>query len=335
MYCRLSRYPACAFLFGGIITQTPKRASSARHIYDTTTTHFIFDTSHPITKMADPLSQRTDPLYQKDGQKYTHTSTLTSIQPLSSLPETTQGLFKPPPEANPAYILTTPSTIFHAQGGGQPSDTGNITLGEATFAVHQVRKLDPTILHMGSFPSASSAPAFTAAKTAAGEETQLSQSIDVEKRVLHSRIHTAGHVIGLAIHALIATGTLPSNITDGKASHYPSAAFVEFAGLIPGDAKAAIQAKVDEMVAQDLPVSILFWDEEKVKGECKGVGQGDAIKGDEVDGVRVVRIGELGSYPCGGTHVRGLAECGKVVVRGVNRQKGVSKISYEVQDVWA
>ncbi|KNG51164.1 alanyl-tRNA synthetase-like protein [Stemphylium lycopersici] len=284
--------------------------------------------------MADPLSQRTDPVYQKDGQKYTHTSTLTSLQLLSSLSEATQTLFKPPPSANPAYILTTPSTIFHAQGGGQPSDTGTMTVGEASFTVHQVRKMEPAILHMGSFSSATAAPAFTATKADSdGAERALCQSIDVDKRILHSRIHTAGHVIGLAVHALMAAGALPPNITDGKASHYPSAAFVEFAGLIPGEAKAAIQRVVDDMVAQDLPVSILFWDEDRVKKECKGVGGGDAVKGDEIDGVRVVRIGDLGSYPCGGTHVLKLGECGKVVVRGVKRQKGVSKVSYEVQHV--
>jgi Ser-tRNA(Ala) deacylase AlaX len=57
----------------------------------------------------------------------------------------------------------------------------------------------------------------------------------------------------------------------------------------------------------------------------------DSFKGDE-DGVRVVQIGEVGSYPCGGTHVSSLQACGRIVVRGIKRQKGVSKVSYEVQD---
>lgn len=155
------------------------------------------------------------------------------------------------------------------------------------------------------------------------------QAIDVPKRVLHSRIHTAGHVIGLAINTLMRTGVLPADLIDGKASHYPGAAFVEFSGLIPASAKDAIQAQVDAFVAQDLAVKIHFWSEEQARSECTGVL--DVVKGDE-DGVRVVAFGEVGSYPCGGTHVRGLKECGKVVVRGVKRQKGVSKVSYEVRD---
>jgi Ser-tRNA(Ala) deacylase AlaX len=274
--------------------------------------------------MSSPLTQRTNPLYQKDGQLYTHTDSISSIQPLSSLPSETQSLFKPPQESNAEpYILTTPSTIFHAQGGGQPSDTGTITTSasDVTFHVHQVRK--PTessaILHMGTF---SPAGAFT-------EKSEAQQKIDIEKRVLHSRIHTAGHVIGLAINALVKQGRLPEDLKDGKASHYPGAAFVEFSGLIPGDAKILIQNVVDDMVSDDLNVTIDFWTEERAKRDCTGVLE--SFKGD-VDGVRVVRIGEKGSYPCGGTHVVKLSECGKIVVRGIKRQKGVSKVGYEVQD---
>jgi Ser-tRNA(Ala) deacylase AlaX len=274
--------------------------------------------------MASALNQRTDPLYQKDGQLYKHTSTITSIQLLSSLPEETRVLFKPPPDSSP-YVLTTPSTIFHAQGGGQPSDIGTIkstSLNGPTFHVHQVRKVDPAILHMGVYENKDSN--FTG-----NENEEVEQAIDIDKRILHSRIHTAGHVIGLAINTLVKEGKLSGDIVDGKASHYPGAAFVEFSGIIAGDKKAEIQARVDELVAQDLSVKIHFWSEEKARSDCTGVLE--SFKSDE-NGVRVVEIGDVGSYPCGGTHVVGLRECGKVVVRGIKRQKGISKVSYEVQD---
>lgn len=207
----------------------------------------------PTSTMASPLTQRTNPLYQKDGQLYTHTSPISSFQPLSSLPSETQALFKPPHDApSEPYILTTPSTIFHAQGGGQPSDTGLITskAPAVTFQVHQVRKPsdDSAILHLGIF-------------SPAGQRFEVDvdaeQKIDVEKRVLHSRIHTAGHVIGLAINSLMKDGKLPSELKDGKASHYPGAAFVEFSGLIPGEAKQLIQDRVDRTF-YFYPLSLFF-----------------------------------------------------------------------------
>jgi Ser-tRNA(Ala) deacylase AlaX len=185
--------------------------------------------------MADPLTSRTQPLYQKDSELHTHTSPITSLTPLSSFPPTTQSLFKPS-ENSTALILTTSATIFHAQGGGQPSDTGSIRTASATFHVHQVRAPGEggAILHMGTLDGEGGI---------VGEEG--AQSIDVEKRTLHSRLHTAGHVLGLAVHELVAQGKLDPGLKDGKASHYPGAAYVEFAGLIPGSAKEDIQRTVD------------------------------------------------------------------------------------------
>ena len=58
----------------------------------------------------------------------------------------------------------------------------------------------------------------------------------------------------------------------------------------------------------------------------------DGAAVEEGEEVRVVDIGGLGSYPCGGTHVKSLKELGRVVVRNIKRQKGISKVSYEVAD---
>lgn len=277
--------------------------------------------------------QKTEALYQKEGHLHSHTSILSSIAALSSLPADIQSLFKPPKDKAP-FILTTPSTIFHAQGGGQPSDNGTITLTAPTsdgndpkFNVHQVRKVDPSILHLGTFEPGE----VTFAEKEIGLD--IRQDVDVPTRVLHSRLHTGGHVLGLAINMLSRAGEagLPKDLKDGKASHYPGAAFVENIGVIPGEAKAVIQAKVDELVSQDHPIAIHFWSASEADQKCIGGMGGAAVE--EGEQVRVVDIGGLGSYPCGGTHAKSLKELGRVVVRNIKRQKGISKVSYEVVDV--
>ncbi|KAF2250714.1 ThrRS/AlaRS common domain-containing protein [Trematosphaeria pertusa] len=287
--------------------------------------------------MAPDLSAKTIPLYQKHGHLYTHSTTLTSLSRLSSLPPETQALFKKAPEAEgEAYVVVTPETIFHAQGGGQPSDVGTITGArasaegeeqEGTFRVLQVRRVDAAILHMGVF-----SPSPT--HTTLSPNAPLVQNLHVPSRLLHSRLHTAGHLLGLAINLLATSGILPSDLKDGKASHYPGAAFVEFSSpsgaVIAGDKKAVIQAKVDELIAEDLDVRIHFWSRQQAERKCIGGVEGTAVgEGEEV---RVVEIGEGGCYACGGTHVKRLGELGRVVVRGVKRQRGVSKVGYEVLD---
>ncbi|KAF2647509.1 ThrRS/AlaRS common domain-containing protein [Lophiostoma macrostomum CBS 122681] len=285
-------------------------------------------------------SEKTEALYQKDGSLHKHTTTISSVTRFSQLPAETQSLFKAPPDAE-LFVLTMPQTIFHAQGGGQPSDTGSITktgldASSVIFQVHQVRKPAPDapILHLGIFPSnAESSDSQT--PLSFSQNHTIVQEIDQEKRFLHSRLHTAGHVIGAAINILAKTASssaasgIPADVADGKASHYPGAAFVEFTGLIPGTAKAHIQELVDKLVQEDLAVRVDFWTEAEANAKC--ISGADGIAGDE-NGVRVVEIGDRGSYPCGGTHVKTLRELGRVVIRGVKRQKGVSKVSYEVAD---
>ncbi|RMZ67074.1 alanyl-trna synthetase [Pyrenophora seminiperda CCB06] len=281
---------------------------------------------------ADPLAHRTIPLYQTKGQLYQHKTTLLSVQPLSSLPEETRALFKPPTtqaqdgiapagESLPEpHVLSVSETIFHAQGGGQPSDLGTMTTtdddnddtkGATVFTVHQVRSL-PTgaILHMGLFPLLLLHPLPLLLLPRPPTSTKPSPSPSASS----------------------TRGSTPpaTTITDSKASHYPSAAHVLFTGAIPSTLVPTIQATVDDLVAQDLAVNIAFWDEDRARRECLGVEEGMELKGDEVMGVRVVDMGGKGSYPCGGTHVERLGEVGKVVVKGVKRSKGVSRISYDV-----
>ncbi|KAF2002553.1 ThrRS/AlaRS common domain-containing protein [Amniculicola lignicola CBS 123094] len=299
---------------------------------------------------------KTDALYQKNGTLHTHTTTLSSITPLATFPPEIQALYQKPtvkseaeiPQKSP-YVLTFPETIFHAQGGGQPSDTGTITLHPSsqdsstppsteqgkdeeapTFHVHSVRKASLAILHIGTFNPPSSPSLFTTSPSS--PPRQITQSLNIPSRTLHSRLHTGGHVLSLAIRFLSTSSpsTLPPSLKEVKASHYPGAAFVEFQGLIPGTAKGDIQAQVDKFVAHDLDVKVHFWTPEEAAEKCAMVGEG--IKGGE-EGVRVVEIGDVGSYPCGGTHVLRLSELGRVVVRNIKRQKGVSKVSYEVVDV--
>lgn len=294
-------------------------------------------------------TEKTRAVYQEDGHLYTHDSTISSIAALTDFPEDIQALFKKTTPGsgsdesnNTPLILTTPSTIFHAQGGGQPSDIGTITISSenenvdekqaSTFHVHQVRKPPPpsSILHLGTLSPSSPS---TIQSFAPG--THITQTIDIPTRTLHSRLHTGGHALGLAIYLLTQSGYLPSDLRDGKASHFPSAASVEFHGLIPGSAKDEIQKKVDELVKMDLEIRVeeLGW-EDAGKRCVSGVEGANVDLGGEEGGglVRVVDIGGMGAYPCGGTHVRRLGEVGRVVVRGIKRQKGVSKVSYEVVD---
>ncbi|KAK2629728.1 hypothetical protein QTJ16_000548 [Diplocarpon rosae] len=271
------------------------------------------------------MATRTKLVYQQHQDLRQHASKLTSLSPVSSLSEPDQALFKNATEQD--YALVTDETIFYVQGGGQPSDTGTISSGEpkVIFQVSAARHpaAGGAILHFGRFnpPSALSRQVFTPG-------CAIEQSIDASRRDLYSRLHTAGHILGLAINALCREGVLPP-LKESKASHYPDSAAVEFVGAIDGKHLAHIQAKTDEFVKSERKVLIHWWSLERLLKECMGMEGGFELPEGETLG-RVVEMEGLGAYPCGGTHVSHCGETGTIEVTKIKRSKGVSRVSYRV-----
>lgn len=248
-----------------------------------------------------------------------------AVKTVASLDEPDRGLFK---QANDDdHVVVTDATIFHAQGGGQPSDIGVMEHDDgAKFDVQMVRMsavMQGVCLHFGRFTN--SASVFQVGET-------ITQNIDADKRLLHSRYHTAGHVLGAAVRHLLETQI--EGFDEIKASHFPESAACEFQGLIEAKWKAEIQQKVDEYVEEDMPVEIDFWDE----GDFRAQGLERLIPDRQVLGMaddekfRVVKIVGAETYPCGGTHVDRTKECGKTTVKKISRSKGHSRVSYQIID---
>ncbi|KAF7594731.1 hypothetical protein BBP40_008438 [Aspergillus hancockii] len=267
-------------------------------------------------------SPRTFLTYQHDGNLHSLQTTVTGIQPYRTLGETNRQLFKESGEDD--YVVATEATIFHPQGGGQPSDTGIIGGPSGTlFRVSSVRMdtvHEGRVLHLGQFEPQSS-PVF-----AVGETVQ--QKIDVEKRLLYSRLHTAGHVLGASVRHLLENEI--ENFDELKASHFPDSAACEFQGLIEGKWKGEIQAEVDRCVASQAEVRVEWWDDEDFRARGLGRLIPDRRLVPAGEKSRVVNIGGVDVYPCGGTHVDTTDLCGSVTVRKISRKMGNSRVSYAV-----
>ncbi|GAD98460.1 ATP binding/alanine-tRNA ligase [Paecilomyces variotii No. 5] len=273
--------------------------------------------------MASEEDAPTKAIYQYDGALRTLETSVISVDSVSQLADTDKALFK---QIEPdEFLVQTAETIFYAQGGGQPFDAGRMEktiqngASRCVFEVKAVRHATGSrILHLGRFIND---------KDTFQNGDTVRQSIDGAKRDLHSRLHTGGHILGLAVRRLASS--LPG-ITELKAQHYPDSAFVEFQGLIEGKHKEAIQKQVDQIVSEKLPVKVHWWDEATAKERCaffpKEIGGNP-----HSDTIRVMDIEGAGAYPCGGTHVADTSAVGKVNLRRISRQKGITKISYSVE----
>ena len=185
-----------------------------------------------------------------------------------------------PHEEQFAVILQ--STIFHPQGGGQPFDTG--WLGEATV-LRATQEAD-RVVHYVDRPL---------------EPGPITARVDEQRRMLNTRLHSAGHLIGNVGETL---GWMPI-----KAHHWPGEGKITF---IRGEAAQAmdaeaIQQQVNQWIAADYPRHMNL-----------------------EDGTREVGFGELPAYACGGTHVQALSELGQVTILTLSEKKGALSVRYEL-----
>lgn len=271
-------------------------------------------------------AHRTIQAFQRNAKLCSLTTKVLAVRPVASLQDADKALYKAAQEYD--HVVVTEETVFHPQGGGQPSDEGTIKSGDDGSSVHFDVKLarmsataEGEVLHFGRFSSSPAGASFKVGDT-------VTQSIDPEKRLLYSRYHTAGHVLGSAVRHL-AQGSV-AGFDELNADHAPGTAACNFAGLLEGRWKEPFQAKLDEYIDKDMPVEIHWWDEEDFRSnglerlipDRKALGMTDAEK------FRVVTIVGAESYPCGGTHVDSTKLCGKTTVRKIGRSKGTSRVSY-------
>lgn len=186
-------------------------------------------------------------------------------------------------EPDGRYAVTLERTLFHPQGGGQPSDSG--TLGG--IPVESVMTRGEEVVHIVAQP------------LPLGETTQC---VDAAVRHLHSRLHSAGHMIGQAGETF---GWRPV-----KAHHWPNEGRITFAAGEGGTLPEAAQ----------LLAIIRQWQNDNL-----------ARRIDFDGGLRQVGFGELPGYPCGGTHVARLSELGEVVITQVKMKKGQMVVSYTLE----
>ena len=100
--------------------------------------------------------------------------------------------------------LVLDATIFYPQGGGQPFDVGIISNDNGKFEVKEVRMKDGVVHHIGQFISGNFPP---------NQNVQL--QIDVPRREFNARIHSAGHVIDVAME------NIGIHLVPTKGYHFP------------------------------------------------------------------------------------------------------------------
>jgi misacylated tRNA(Ala) deacylase len=193
-------------------------------------------------------------------------------------------------------------TVFYANSGGQPGDTGALTAPDGTaIPIANAVYTDAAKSEIAHIPAAGSSSVKPGDKVTA--------AIDWDKRYARMRMHTALHLL---------SAVLPYAVTGGSVGESESR--LDFDIPESGLDKDAITAKVNEMIASDAAV-LSRWISDEQLAANPGLVKTMSVKPPMGTGqVRLIEIANLDLQPCGGTHVRSVAEIGAVRVTQIEKK---------------
>lgn len=139
------------------------------------------------------------------------------------------------------WEIVLDKTIFYPEGGGQPSDKGEIIGKNGRVHVKHVRLRDDIVVHEASLDG-------TLAKGEAVECT-----IDWSLRYSNMRVHSAGHIVHEAVK-LVAP-----QLTPIKAAH-GSKPFIQYGGSLTIDKNFAIEKEANVIVEKNVPLILTVGD---------------------------------------------------------------------------
>jgi len=194
-------------------------------------------------------------------------------------------------------------TVFYATSGGQPGDTGRLTLADGRavdVAATITGETKDEIIHV---PAADSG-------LKAGDRVKL--AIDRERRLRLMRMHTACHLL---------TVVCPFPITGAAVAEDDSR--VDFDIPDAGFTKEDVTVRLMELVRADHPVSTRWITDEELAANPTLVKSKNVRPPVGNGRIRLVLIGADGSVdsqPCGGTHVRSTAEVGEIHIGKIEKK---------------
>lgn len=210
------------------------------------------------------------------------------------------------------YVVYLDQTVFYPQGGGQPYDTGKILSPDSCFIVEEVRFVEGQVLHMGHFDGQ---------PLLQGEDVKC--HVDKERRTLNTRLHSAGHIVDMAV------SNLGYDWVPAKGYHFPQGAYIEYkVKAVPENKeklKVDIENEIEKILVANPKTKLKLVNIDEMKKLCRNVPE--FIPKDKPS--RVVLYGDFG-VPCGGTHVAQLKDVGKITIRKIKTAGDNLRVSYEI-----
>lgn len=193
------------------------------------------------------------------------------------------------------------ATIFYPLGGGQPGDTGRLTIDGRDYRVADTRYADDrhNIIHILEDDDLS----------AINVNDRVDMEIDWERRHRLMRMHTSMHLVCSLISA---------QATGGAVGETESRLDFDLQGEVVD--KEQLTANLNALIDKAIPVTIGAITDAELDQKPELVRTMSVQPPRGHGTVRTISIENTDYQPCGGTHVRNTAEIGKLVVTGLKNK---------------
>ncbi|RIE05774.1 hypothetical protein [Candidatus Cryosericum terrychapinii] len=210
------------------------------------------------------------------------------------------GIVTATAETEHGIVVRFEKTYFYPECGGQLADGG--TVCGTTILDAQQDDVGPYVL----LPPGSSVDV--------GQ--QLFCVVDAERRGRHTQLHSAQHILSRLLDDK-GIRTLSFHMTEEEASIEIEATAISDSVLME------VEDAVERAIWRCLPVETLFV-------EAADIAAYDVRKMPELAGgpLRLVRIGDLDTNPCGGTHVASTGEIGAFAIVRTDRVRGNTRLYF-------
>jgi len=207
-------------------------------------------------------------------------------------------------------LIELKKTAFYGRGGGQPGDTGTLSIESEIMEVIETVKKQDSILHqVKSIDSIK-------------KGSLIKGKINWDRRYKFMRMHTALHLL---------CSVVPMGVTGGQIGEEKSR--LDFNADANSINKEEVQEKINQILKNNHEVKYEWIKNEELERYPELV-RTMSVKPPKTNGkIRLVRIGKIDLQPCGGTHVKETYEIGSIKIGKIeNKGKMNRRINISLND---
>jgi alanyl-tRNA synthetase len=212
----------------------------------------------------------------------------------------------------PAWQLSLDRTAFYPTSGGQPFDTGTLSVklqngSTQSIRVEQVEEdEDGAVWHFTRHPLAPGTP--------------VNGQIDWERRFDHMQQHTGQHLLSAVFLSELHAPTVSFHLGE-------TASTIDLAGgSLAHHSLERVERIANQIIAEDRPVAMHY--ASRAKAESM-LAAGDLRKLPDREGsIRLIEIADCDRNACGGTHARSTGQIGGLLIRSLEKVSRGTRVEF-------